>query len=309
VNSAPTEEPDFSYQAAFPDLAPILHAVEHERWAEVSDLLAEVRGAYEVSYVSKLSNTAGMYKYICGLGEKATGLQLAMRAKFETMLAWEARSTQRAEHVNEWQWRAFRDGLVKSERLLLRLIADDPGNALAWEARIVNSRGLELGHSETRRRYERLAAIAPHQRNAQMYTLVQFVPKWGGSWEAAHNFARECAQASPPGSLNAELIAGYYSEHWIDTQDTNLLRGKDVAEELMAAAQHSVLHKDFGRPYGWVPALSCFAFLFCLAGDYAAAAPFFRALGDLGSRRAWSLLPGDPARNFVKYRDRALAKG
>jgi hypothetical protein len=290
-------------------LVPILDAAEQERWAEVSHLLAEVRGPYEVSYVSALVNGAEMYKYICGLGSKATGLQLAMRAKYETQLAWEARSTQRAEFVNEWQWRAFREGLVKSERLLLRLIADDPDNALAWEARIVNSRGLELGHSETRRRYDRLAAIAPHHRNAQMYTLVQFVPKWGGSWEAAHDFARECAQASPPGSLNAELIASYYAERWMDTRDNNLLRGKDVAEELMAAAQQSVLHKDFERPYGWVPALSTFAFLFCLADDYAAAAPFFRAMGDLGSQSVWALLPGDPARNFVKYRDRALAKG
>ncbi|MEV8035765.1 hypothetical protein [Streptomyces sp. NPDC086182] len=137
-------------------------------------------------------------------------------------------------------------------------------------------------------------------------------PKWGGSWEAAHGFARECLLGAPEGALNGGLVAEAHVEHWLDLSSdgnarTGYLRQAHVHAELVEAAERSVLHPSYRPTYGWVVIQGDFAALFSMIGDTARAAAHFRALGNLASEYPWSYL-GEPAKEFVRHRSAALGR-
>ncbi|MFD0528263.1 hypothetical protein ACFQ1I_16140 [Kitasatospora arboriphila] len=127
-------------------------------------------------------------------------------------VGWQARSTRRAQDVTPEGWREFRARLNEAEQLLIGAVARNRGDALAWMLRMTISRGISLGTSETRRRYRALTRVSPHHYAGQRSLLQQLLPKWGGSWEDAHAFARDCFRAAPPGSLNGALLAMYHAE-------------------------------------------------------------------------------------------------
>jgi hypothetical protein len=147
----------------------------------------------------------------------------------------------------------------------------------------------------------------------QARLLQQLCPKWSGSWEAAHGFARECLLNSPEGSLSGGLVAEAHLERWLDlpsagSERTDYLRRPHVHAELVEAAERSVLHPYYRPAYGWVTIQGVFAALFSLIGDTARAAAHFRALGNLASDYPWSYL-GKPADAYVKHRSAALGRG
>jgi hypothetical protein len=170
---------------------------------------------------------------------------------------------------------------------------------------------LELGQSEARRRYDQLAKYHPAHFTGQARLLQQLCPKWGGDWESAHGFARECMLGSPGGSLNAGLVAEAHLEHWLDLGGpgprTAYLRRPHVHRELVEAAEHSVLHPQFTPTPGWVTIQGVFAVMFSYTGDRARAAAHFRALDGLASPYPWNLL-GHPATVYVSMRAAALAR-
>ena len=105
-------------------------------------------------------------------------------------------------------------------------------------------------------------------------------------------------------------MADAHLEHWLDLparEDDAYLRQPEVRAEIFEAAGRSVLHPQWrpGTP-GWVTAHSTFAMMFILLGELPAAAVHFRAMGGYGSKHPWEYL-GDPAAEFVKHRDAALA--
>ena len=83
-------------------------------------------------------------------------------------------------------------------------------------ARLITARGLRLGLSEARRRYHRLAEIDPYHLPGQWQYLQQLCPKSGGDWARTHAFARETAEAAPPGSFGPVLVAEAHLEHWLE---------------------------------------------------------------------------------------------
>jgi hypothetical protein len=96
-------------------------------------------------------------------------------------------------------------------------------------------------------------------------------------------------------------VAEVHLEHWVDLakdRRAEYLRQSYVHRELVEAAERSVLHPEFRRPFGWVTVQGTFAALFGLIGDQERAAAHFRALGNLASSYPWSYL-GDPADTFV----------
>ncbi|MGC4857375.1 hypothetical protein ACLQ24_29425 [Micromonospora sp. DT4] len=140
--------------------------------------------------------------------------------------------------------------------------------AAAWTERIIIARGLQLGQNEARRRYDRLAQQHPHHATAQAALLQQLCPKWSGDGDRAFAFARECAQAAPVGAPNAVLVVEAHLERWLDfdtdRERTAYVRSTPVAEEIMQAAQRSMLHPDFVDRPGWVWVRSSFALMFSL---------------------------------------------
>jgi hypothetical protein len=204
-------------------------------------------------------------------------------------IGWTIRSRASAEHVSRDQFEQFHAWLRKAEQRLIEVCAEQPTYAPAWTARLLTARGLQLGQSEARRRYDRLSAHHPHQFRAQSQLLQQLCPKWGGSWEAVHGFAQECVSAAPDGSPAGVLVAEAHVEHGLDLSDvagTEYMRNVSVRNELRHAAQVSVLHPDH-RP-GWpsVTGHSTFALAFSLGGHLKDAAPHFAALGNTAAALA-----------------------
>jgi hypothetical protein len=133
-------------------------------------------------------------------------------------------------------------------------------------------------------------------------------PKWSGSWEQLHAWAREEMLAAPPGSLSGALVAESHIEHWLDLEGGEqeaYLTDPRVRGELHEAAHRSVWNPQFQRTYLWVQAASDFAMAFSLVNDLPAAASVFSMLGNLASRFPWQYLTG-PTEDLIKRR-RAVA--
>ncbi|MFC3385465.1 hypothetical protein [Couchioplanes azureus] len=214
-----------------------------------------------------------------------------------TTVGWKVRSSAQAKFVSREQFAGFHDWLTKAERVLVDAAARNPADPAVWVARLLTARGLELGQAEARRRYDRLAAIDPHHLPGQQHLLQQLCPKWGGSWDEVHTFAREAMDSSPPGSHNAVLVALAHIERWMALDsgaDRTYLRTPRVRDEIYQAAGHSVWHPGFPRTLGWVRVVSEFALLFSELGDQRAVASLFAMTGVLASESPWHYL-GDPA--------------
>jgi len=152
---------------------------------------------------------------------------------------WDIRSGYRAEHVSSDQFEQFHAYLRKAEQALIELCAIAPERAHAWYVRLMTSRGLQLGLSETRRRYDRLAEHHPHHAAAQRQLLQRLLPKWGGTWDDAFTFARSRATDAPPHSSSRALAVQVHFEKWLDlgeAKGNRYLAGE--ASELMGVSDH-----------------------------------------------------------------------
>ncbi|WP_329369811.1 hypothetical protein [Streptomyces sp. NBC_01483] len=307
--------PDFEVTSAHPEVAWLRQTVAAWDWEGVRQYLAGLPQGTDPSFVFRtVAEVEGVEEVLREMVAAAPDdvFALTLLGAREIEIGWEARTDSRAERVTREQFATFHAHLRTAEQLLIRATAIDPSYALAWAERLNTARGLQLGQNEARRRYDRLAKHHPHHFTAQARLLQQLCPKWGGSWEAAHSFARDGMLGAPEGTLNAGLVAEAHIEHWLDLsagRERNEYLGQShVHAELVEAAERSVSHPQFRREYGWVGVQGHFAALFSLIGDTARAAAHFRALGNLASEFPWSYL-GKPAEAYVRHRDAVLAHG
>ncbi|MEV7860907.1 DUF4034 domain-containing protein [Streptomyces hirsutus] len=307
--------PDFEIASAFPEVVRLRQVAAAEGWASVRQYVDSLpQGTDRAFVVGVLTEVPGIEQLLRELIAKAPDdvFALTVLGSHEIGAAWEIRTEARAQDVSREQFAAFHARLAEAEKLLIRATALDPSHDAAWAERLNTARGLNLGQNEARRRYDRLAAHHPHHFTGQARLLQQLLPKWGGSWQAAHGFAQECLRRAPDGALNGGLVAEVHMEHWLDLptdrERTEYLRQPHLHAELVEAAEHSVFHPHFRPTYGWVTVQGCFAALFSLIGDRARAAAHFRTMGNLASEYPWSYL-GEPADAYVKHRDAAFAQG
>lgn len=308
--------PPPSWIAPYPELIPVHQA------AVASDLAAVLSAYQNLPTVALRTAAVGIVGDVDGAREML--IPVADSPGFEpeqllvrTMLAhamvtigWGIRTGHRAENVSQEQFRAFHDHLRIAERLLLDVIARQPDNVAAWRTRLTSARGLQLGQSEVRRRYDQSARFEPHLLAPQLQVMQQLCPKWGGTFEQLHAFARECAFAAPPGSVNGLLVAQGHLEHWVELpegEDKAYLTSSAVQQEVAAAANHSVLNQAFDRDFGWVLAHATFACFYSASDNPAAAAAHFRAIESFDSSWAWRSYFGPAA--YDQHRTAALAKG
>jgi hypothetical protein len=159
----------------------------------------------------------------------------------------------------------------------------------AWEIRITTARGLELGAGETRRRYDRLAALDPQVFAAQQACLQQIVPKWGGSWEQASQFVAECAAGAEPGSLGHLLVVDLAIERSVDGEKTV---PPAMIDRVREAAARSVWHPHHRPGAATATAHANLALFFSTAGLPADAWHHFDALGNSPVEGMWSYYNG-----------------
>ena len=310
-SSAPAPGIVFDPVEIHPDLRILRAATTAGDWPMVTKFFARCGTADEASFgVSIVSETPEAERLLEEVvaREPLSSLPRVILAARYVHLAWDVRTAQRAKHVSKEQFAGMRAHLCRAEPLLVETTAREPANVLAWSQRLTTGMGLELGQSEARRRYDRLAAHNPRFLAAQRRMLQQVCPKWGGSWETAHAFAEECRRGHPAGGL---VVADVHLEHWLELGRAHgdaYLRRPDVHQDLVAAAQGSVLHPEFRSRYGWLDAHSTFALMFSLIGDWPRAAAHFRAMGGAAGESRWGYL-GDAGTQFHHYRAIALARG
>ena len=214
-------------------------------------------------------------------------------------LGWQVRSGARAENVSPEQFEGFRRWLVAAEQQLVAACAIDGSYAPAWGARVLTARALEVGVAEARRRFERVRRLSPHDFPAEVHMLEYVLPKWAGSDEEAHAFARERMEDAPPGAHSGALVAVYHIEGWLERDGGDpgaaYLAQSRVVDELADAAARSVLHPDYvGGPIA-VQAHSAFAMAFWLAGRREEAVAHFVALDGRATDFPWTFAFDDPA--------------
>ncbi|MGW0189223.1 hypothetical protein ACWDV7_26145 [Streptomyces sp. NPDC003362] len=310
--AVPGTGPYFDPYDTLPELLPLRTAARGGDWAAVRAYFASLDSPEKVTYaVGLLAEEDGVEAMLERVAAEhpADPLPRTLLADRYVRIGWAIRSDLRAQHVSRDQFAQFHDWLRKAEQILIEVCAQHPWYAPAWTVRLITARGLQLGQAEARRRYDRLSAHHPHHYPAQMQLLQQLCPKWSGSWDAAHGFAREATTAAPDGSHTGALVALAHLERWLDldgAEGTAYMRGVPVRDDLRFAAQVSVLHADYRPGWHWIGAHSAFAMAFSLGGHFEDAHRHFAVLGDRASEFPWSYL-SDPKAAFIKYRKSALA--
>lgn len=291
-------EPVTDIKAVVPELQELAALAEAGSIAEVVE---RVLDAEEQLPYGQSSTAASIVSEVPGV-EKALEERIAevpedavartLLAYRQVVIGWDIRTGLRAEHVSAEQFEQFHAWLRRAEQTLIEVCAQYPNWSLPWHVRTISARGLELGHSESRRRYDRLAARHPHHLAAQGQVLQQLCPKWGGTWDAAFAFARQTAQEGPAGSPLAGHIAEAHLERWLEDDTDRYLQDPAVVADLAAAEAASLGHPDY-QPgyYDWL-LHSLFGVLFALAGDRDRAVPHFRALGDYMDDWVWGYVTG-----------------
>jgi len=299
----------FDQAAAFPELVELRESVRAADWTAIELFFAGLPDVDMTMFAAKVvADVRDAELFLAELPPSPLARRL-LGARLISK-AWEIRTGARAKHVSAVQFAGMRGELVKAEPILMELTAEDPGDVVAWSFRLTSARGLGLGQSEARRRYDRLARFAPHSFAAQSQLVQQLCPKWSGSWEALHTFARECMDAAPLGGLSSAVVGEAHLEHFMELdgpEQTNYLREVTVQQEIITAGEKSVLHPNFVGGYHWPRACGVFAILFGKIGDHERAAACYRRLGDeAASEYPWEQLYADPAAAFNSLRDKAF---
>jgi hypothetical protein len=298
----------FDQAAAFPELVELRESVRAADWTAIELFFAGLSDVDMTTYAAKVvADVTGAEQFLTALPPSPLARRL-LGARLISK-AWEIRTAYQAAYVSPEQFAGMRAELLKAEPILMELTAEDPSDVVAWSFRLRSGRGLEVGQSEVRRRYDRLARFAPHSFAAQSAMVQQLCPKWGGSWEELHAFARDCMDAAPPGALSSAAVGEAHFEHHIDldsSEQTRYLAKVAVQQEIRAAAEKSVLHPDFAGGYHWPTACGVFAYLFGRMGDQERAAACFRPLGDeVAGEYPWERFT-DQAKAFNQLRDKAF---
>ncbi|WP_031155707.1 hypothetical protein [Streptomyces xanthophaeus] len=316
----PPGRPVFEPADRIPSLAALREAVRRGDWDAVRTGLETPLCEDDRAVASAtVAETDGSETFLRSQAERRPGDPLARTLLADRLvrIGWAARSNQRAEHVSKGQFHDFHSALRRAEILLIDVCAEYPEYALAWYVRLITARGLELGESEARRRYDRLAEHHPHHYSGQLQLLQQLCPKWGGSWESAHGFARQCLDGAPAGSPAGALTAIAQMEQYLELSEKAnkagaeaYLRQPENHARLLDAAARSALHPGFrADAHHAVGVHSAFAAAHCAAGRHAEAAVHFRALGNAAGEFPWGYLSNDHEAAFVRHRKTALAKG
>ncbi|MEV4347370.1 hypothetical protein AB0J83_23185 [Actinoplanes sp. NPDC049596] len=293
--------------AAYPEAAALRVALRGGDWAAGRAVLDGAGRAERSALMRMVDGQRGTEKLLGRVvAERPTDTTAAALLAFRQVeVAWRIRTHAQAGDVSRRRFARFHAALDVAEKTVVAGLGADESDPALWTASLVTARGLELGPAVSQYRYAKLAEIDPHHLPGQRHMLQQLCPKWGGSWERAFGFAREAMFDAPEGTPNAVLLAEAHLEYWLESGSKYYLSSPGVREGLTIAAQRSVLHPAFERTIGWVEVVNTFAMAFAMAGERAAAAEMFTALGPYFSDRPWSYHP-DPIAAFRLHRAASL---
>jgi len=275
-------------------------------WPAIAALLAPVEDQdLRAFYVGVLADRDGPQPWIGQwlAAQPQSALPYLVKGAHAIQWAWQARGNGAASTVSEVQFAAFFGRLKVAEDSLDQAVLHDPEDSTAWAELITTAIGRRLGLEEAERRFKEVVARHRWHRSAHARMLQQKCAKWGGSDESALEFARETVERMPAGCSLGSMVAVAHFEAALlaDGPTADYLARPEVLTEVRAAADKSVRHPEFRRIPGHQTADGWFALVFYLAGDHAAAAERFDAIGNLPTELPWGYYR-DAARAYAEYR-------
>jgi hypothetical protein len=125
---------------------------------------------------------------------------LSIYAESLVSLAWQIRTSDRAENVTREQWNGFFRVLKGIPDVCGRAIEIDPADPAPWIALMNGALGLQWSNDEYRALWTQVSARAPHSFTATHRAWNYWRPRWFGSLELMEQFVEDAIAAAPLGS-------------------------------------------------------------------------------------------------------------
>ncbi|MEV5473454.1 hypothetical protein AB0L66_13995 [Streptomyces sp. NPDC052207] len=217
---------------------------------------------------------------------------------------WEARTSALAVDVSQAQWRVFHERLRIAEEQLLEAAELQPEWVTPWRRLLTSGRGMSLGPAVNETRLDAALRRDPLNLDAHIQWVSQLQPRWGGKPGEALAFAREAFAGAPDGHRLGCVIAMAHIEDWVESSRQDCLVTPEIQDELLEAAERSILHRAHVRRPGWQEDFNTFAMALSLASESIALPRVFRELGGAYTPWPWKYM-SQPEKMYARARRNA----
>ncbi|MFJ9350789.1 hypothetical protein [Streptomyces sp. NPDC101237] len=214
---------------------------------------------------------------------------------------WEARTRASAADVTREQWRVFQERLAVAEEQLLEAAELRPEWVTPWRRLLTSGRGISLGRSVNEVRLDAALRRDPLDLETHIEWVSYLQPRWSGAPGEALAFARAAFAEAPDGHRLGCVLAVAHIEDWVESDRDDCLVTPEIQDELLEAAERSVLHPDYERRPGWQQDFNAFAMALSLASERIALPTVFRELGGALTEWPWRYT-AEPEKLYARAR-------
>lgn len=227
---------------------------------------------------------------------------LLVKADLCIQQAWEIRSSHRARHVSEDQFRAFFTLLEDAVPVIAAAAERNPTDPVPWEIALTHARGIQAPRHVFDAYWKEAVARAPHHYGCHATALQYLCDKWYGSHEEMFGFAEKAAEGALPGSKLHALPLLAAIEYEVVSEDSTENGPIDPAR-VRAAVDRALELSGWYEPGD--PEAAGFrnhlALMLILAERWSEALEVFRAIGVHAAEFPWTYL-GDSRKEFLEFR-------
>lgn len=288
-----------------PELTAVRAIAAERDWPRLRAALAGFSGHDLNSLIDSVTSAAEVSEWLpkAVAADSDDALALTVLGTETVNRAWRVRTSKRAQHVSQEQFRVFHEILQEAEEHLYRSAELDPASAAPWTSLLTSGMGLQIGLEAQQRRFEAVIARCPGHVGAHSRMLQQLCRKWSGSHEQMHAFATD-AMRGPHGDVLGVLVPRAYFEHFVyldkDSPERAFIKSAEARAELQEAADRTVFRPGYHWPRSPYLAGNVFGWAFRNAGMMPQARAAFEATN--GCVVDWNGY-GDPLTGYIATRN------
>ncbi|MFE2424097.1 hypothetical protein [Streptomyces hokutonensis] len=276
-------------------------------WAAVKAALAPFDLGRDHQVLGQLAELNGVQDWIGRAVEddkehRATALLIS--GARHVAWGWEARTRASAANVSREQWQVFYQRLRIAEEQLLECAESRPEWVTPWRHLLTSGRGMSLGPVVCETRLDAALRRDPLDLETHIERVSQLQPRWSGEPGEALAFARKAFARAPAGHRLGCVIAVAHIEEWVESDRMNSLITPETQDELLEAAEHSILHPAYVRRPGWQEDFNTFGMALSLASERIALPRVFRELRGAYTSWPWRYM-SEPEKMYARARRNA----
>ncbi|MET7518102.1 hypothetical protein ABZS88_32470 [Streptomyces sp. NPDC005480] len=285
----------------------LVEAADSGDWDAVKAALAPFDLGRDHAVLAELAELDGVQDWIGRAVEnekehRATALLIS--GSRHISWGWEARTSDRAVNVTQEQWRVFRERLHIAEEQLLEAAELRPEWVTPWRRLLTSGRGMSLGPAVNETRLDAALRREPLDLETHIEWVSQLQPRWGGEPGQALAFARKAFAGAPEGHRLGSVIAMAHIEDWVESESDDCLVTPEIQDELLEAAERSILHPAHVRRPGWQEDFNTFAMALSLASESIALPRVFQELQGAYTSWPWKYMT-QPEKMYARARRNA----